>query len=123
MGFTDFLNPISTVAGAGISSLGGKSAAKTQAKSQQAALDYQRQKDAQARAEWEKAMQIYTANRNALLQRYGLSVPDMGQPGGIPGAVPRAGMEMAGGMPPGGAGPQVDPRMAAAVLQRYGMQA
>ena len=42
------------------------------------ALAYQKEKDAQSRADFAKAMMAYEANRNALLQRYGISIPDYG---------------------------------------------
>lgn len=66
------------VAGAAIGSYGGKKAAQAQERSNKAALDYTKQKDAQTRADamyreglWQTQYNDWNNQRNALLERYG----------------------------------------------------
>ena len=81
-----------TVAGAGIQSLGGKSAAKTQAKSAAATLDFAREQEASrskrydtAYQNWQQQTAQWNANRNALLRQLGMDIgeaPPMGASAG-----------------------------------------
>ena len=75
-------DPISAGIGAA-GSLGGgimgskaqNKATEAQAKSNAAALDFQKQQEAARRAEYDKAYGMWNASRQALMSRYGLDVP------------------------------------------------
>ena len=63
------------LAGAAVGGKGAKAAAQIQARSNAEALAFTREQDAKGRADWDKAMQAWEANRNALLQRLGVDIP------------------------------------------------
>ena len=70
-----FLIPAAaSLAGSAISAISGGKATKAQTKANDQALAYQRQQDTMSRADWNKAMQAWEANRNQLLQRYGIPI-------------------------------------------------
>jgi len=132
-----FLKDVGKVAGPlieGVFGLGGAAlgagsqnkATEQQAAATQAALDFQREQAAKAEEAYRQRFMEHQAMRAALLQRYGIDVPGLGDvgppPGGPPGAVPRSGVQegvgggrsgmpphMAdrqGGPPPGGVPPR-----------------
>lgn len=72
----------SSLGGAALGGKGAKQAAKLQMQSQDKALGFAREQEMARRQDWQQAMAAYNANRNALLQRYGISVPQMPQLGG-----------------------------------------
>jgi hypothetical protein len=88
---------------------------------QREALAYEKQKDAERKAEYDKAMKMYQAqmeawqgNRRALARRYGINVPE---PSPMPGPGP-------GGPMPGGAVPRgIAPRRSALTLGAIAGQA
>lgn len=100
--------PAAITAGAGLVSsiIGSKAssnATKAQSTANAAALDYTKQKDAQTRADYERAYNEYLNDRAnweqgraQLFERYGLQAPSYSRPqiptaapGGAPGMVPR----------------------------------
>ena len=104
-----------SLAGAGVNSLGGKSAAKSQAKSASEALDFAKQEEASRKAEYDQSMELYkqqwnawNAQRMGLLQRYGVDVSGMnaqlpmgpsGPAMGANNAIPVAGSLASRGVP------------------------
>ena len=85
-----------SVLGAGVSSLGGKSAANTQAKTASNALDFAKQQEAQRKSAYDQSMQLYQhqwqaqqARKDALLKYYGFdtsSLPGVSTVGATPSA-------------------------------------
>lgn len=55
-----------------------KKAAKAQEKSTSEALTFEREKEAQRRADYTRALAIWTAGRRALAQRYGIDLGAIG---------------------------------------------
>lgn len=84
------ISGVGTLGAAALGSRSSNKATKAQSDANTQALQFQREQEAARRADFGRAMQAYEANRNALLQRYGLSVPSAPQPGGMgaPGAGP-----------------------------------
>jgi len=89
---------VGSIAGGVIGSRGQNKATEASARANDAALQFEREKEATRRADYEKAMGeyqkafgAYQTRKDALLKRYGFSIPDSEF------APP------AGGMPPGGA--------------------
>lgn len=86
------------VYGAQKASQASKEATKAQTASSDEALRYAREQEAIRRADYERALAEWQAGRNTLLQRYGVSVPELSTPrapltttpASQPGAVPRA---------------------------------
>ena len=106
-----------SLAGSAMASRSAGKATKAQSDANNQALAFQKEQDAKGRADWTRAMQAWETNRNALLQRYGISIPQAqaqapyqrvaNQAPMGPGAVPQP---MPGG--PGQPSPQ-DPTMLA----------
>lgn len=69
------IGAVGSLGGALIGSRQAGKAQQSQERANAAALQYQREQDTMNRSDWAKAMEAYQANRNALLQRYGISVP------------------------------------------------
>ena len=83
----------SSLGGAALGGKGAKQAAQMQMQSQDKALGFAREQEMARRADWQQAMAAYNANRNALLARYGMSVPNVPMTGGNmaqPGPAPMA---------------------------------
>lgn len=86
------IGALGSLGGAAIGARSEGQARKEQSRANREALQYQREKDAMSRQQWQQAMAAYEANRNALLRRYGMDIggpapgPDMNP---RPGAVPR----------------------------------
>lgn len=79
-----------------------KEAVKAQTASSDEALRYAKEQEALRRADYERAYAEWQAGRNALLNRYGVSVPSVPRaapPSSAPGAVPRTGEAPAAGGP------------------------
>ena len=99
--------------GAALSSRSANKAADTQAQAGREALQWEKEKEAQRRQDWEKGMAIWNAGRQALAQRYGLDLGSVlpssaagAPPAGAavpPGVAQRpAPVNIAGVMPGGG---------------------
>jgi hypothetical protein len=114
----DIAGPIGGVAGAGISALGGKNAAKAQERSTAAALDFAKAQEAkreqyynQANDTWRQQYNADQARKDALLARYGFSAPSASL------AMPSAGSGVSippGAVPIGGRPPVSNMRVSAA---------
>ena len=91
------------LAGALLGGQGADKAAKAQERSQAAALGFAREQEATRQANFNRAYQIWDASRRALLDRYGITLPEA--------TAPQMGAAPAG---PGAAAPG-GPAMAAAV--------
>ena len=99
--------------GAALSSRSANKAADTQVQAGREALAWEKEKEARRRADWEKGMQIWSAGRQALAQRYGLDLGDVmpseagAAPMGaaVPPGVAQRPMPTPGAMAQGGPGP------------------
>lgn len=77
--------------GAALASRSANKASEASTKANDAALAYAKEQEAQRRADYERAYAEWQAGRQALLSRYGISVPSSSAPrigaptGGVPG--------------------------------------
>lgn len=73
-----------SLGGAALGGKGQKKAAQMQMQSQDKALGFAREQEMRRRQDWQQALMAYNQNRNALLQRYGISIPTQAPMGGAP---------------------------------------
>lgn len=88
---------VGSIAGAALGSRAANKATSAQSQANTQALDYAKQQEQQRRADYERALSEWESGRNALLQRYGVSVPALSTPRppmmatGTPAAAPATG--------------------------------
>jgi FtsZ-binding cell division protein ZapB len=85
------IGAVGSLAGGIIGNKAQKNATNASLQAQREALAYEKEKDAQRKAEYDKAVEVYKqqqdawqANRRAILGRYGVHLPDQA-PGGMVG--------------------------------------